>query len=236
LSERSWKRDPFSLLFRRRKIPKDIRQLIDAICIIDAARSGRFRRLTELRKIVEKIDLSKGTGFTWKTLKSDISAVLDLPRKDPKVARYASFIPAMSILILAGFFVLVTLFTLVIYAKVDFQKYSPMRFSDVVAIVLFVIGGFLVVRWYMEEKISEFYHANPTRSQRLGRFNQALIDHLAQRLKETKTRVNFQMRLLNTDYRGITVLKKPSIFRDWYVAKIDLKKGPDPRSSVHRTP
>ena len=234
MSDRTWKRDPFSWLFRRRKIPKDVRQLIDAICIIDAARSGRFRRLGELRKIIENVELTKDTSFTWKTVRSDISTVLDLPKKDPKVARYASFIPAMSILILAGFFVLVTLFTLVIYAKIDFQKYSPMRFSDVVAAVLFVIGGLIVVRWYMEEKIGEFYQANPTRSQRLGRFNQTLIDHLGERLKKTKTPVKFQMRLLNTDYRGITVLKKPNMFRDWYVAKIDPKKG-ESRSSVPRT-
>ena len=221
---RTWTKDPLSLLFKRRKIPKDIRELIDTICIIDAARAGRFKRLSELRKYVVDSDLIRDTGFTWKGVRGDISTVLDLPKKDPTIARYASLIPAMSILILLGFFVIVTLFTLVIFAKIDFQKYTSFRFSDVIAIVLFVIGGLLVARWYMEEKIGDFYKANPTRSQRLGRFNQALIDHLIDRLRRDRITVDFQMRFFNIDYKGISVAKEPKLFRDCYVVKINLKR------------
>ncbi len=219
------KKDAFSWLSKRRKIPKDIRQLIDAICIVDAARVGRFKRLKELGKFVEDGDLAKGTGFSWKAVRGDISTILDLPKKDPTIARYASLIPALSIMILSGFMVIVLLFTLRIYWLFDVRKYTSLEFSNVIAIVLFVIGGLLVARWYMDERIGEFYETNPTKSQRLGRFTQALIDHLVQKLKHSKKPVDFQMRLYNVDYKGISVRKKPSLIRDYYVIKIDLKKN-----------
>jgi len=219
LPARSWIKDPFSLLFKRRKIPKDLRELIDAICIIDAARSGRFKRLRELRKYVDRSDLTKGTGFTWKSVRGDISTILDLPRKDATIARYASLIPAITILIILGFLSMVIMFTLKIY-----NLYVRFDLPNSVLVALFVTGGLLVARWYMEEKIGEFYDKNPTKSQRLGRFNQVLIDHLIEKLSRSKTSTDFQMRFFNTDYKGITVLKGPGFFRDWYVVKIQSKK------------
>jgi len=87
MTRRSWIKDPFSLLFKRRKIPRDVRELIDAIVIIDAARAGRFKRLRELRKYIADGDLAKATGFSWKAVRGDISAILNLPSKEPAVAR-----------------------------------------------------------------------------------------------------------------------------------------------------
>jgi len=218
-----WKKDPFTWLFKRRKIPKEIRQIIDTICIIDAARVGRFKRLKELKGFVDDGELGKSTGFTWKSVRGDISTILDLPKKDPSIARYASMIPSLSIMILIGFFAIVILFTLRIYAQFDIRKYAPIGFSDAVLAILIVIGGLLVLRWYMDEKIGEFYHANPTKGQRLARFNQALIDHLIEKLRHSKTPVDFQIRIYNTDYKSILISKKPNLIRDWYVAKVDLK-------------
>jgi hypothetical protein len=90
LSARTWTRAP--LLFKRRKIPKDIRQLIDTICIIDAAQVGRCKRLSKLRKYVFDSDLIKRTGFMWKGVRGDISVVLDLPIKGPTITRYAGLL------------------------------------------------------------------------------------------------------------------------------------------------
>lgn len=219
MPERTWIKDPLSLLFRRRRIPKDIRQLIDTICIVDAARAGRFKRLRELGEYVSHDDLTKGTGFTWKSVRGDISTILDLPRKDPTIARYASLIPMMSILIILGFLAIVIMFTLKIY-----NLYVKFDLPNAVAVAFFLIGGLLVARWYMEERIGKFYEKNPTKSQRLGRFNQALMDHLVQKLTRSRISTDFQMRLFNIDYSGISVVKKPGLFREWYVVKIGSKK------------
>jgi hypothetical protein len=217
---RSWIKDPFSLLFKRRKIPRDVRELIDAIVIIDAARAGRFKRLRELGKYVSDGDLAKATGFSWKAVRGDISTVLNLPSKEPAIARFASLIPLLSMLIIVGFLSIVVMFGAKIY-----NIYSQFDLPNTVAIALFLVGGLLVARWYMEQRIMEFYESNPTKSQSLKRFNQALIDYLIQKLEHSKSHVDFQMRLLNKDYRGIAIQKERGLFRDFYVAKVETSRG-----------
>jgi|GEM_PF-2003100 hypothetical protein len=209
--------------FKKYRLPEEIENYINVICILDAVRIGRFRRLRELEGYIDKLDLEKKIPeFKWKTLKGDIELLLSLPGKAPSLRRFTSILPVLNILILLSFLVMIVLSTLNTLSP----KMITFNLHDVLMTVIFITGGLLVARWYMEEKIKEFYEESQKKKLKLGRINQMVIDKLLNVISEKKVSVEkAKLKLFNIDYKGITVLKEPSFFRDHYLVKLNVKES-----------
>lgn len=208
---------------KRYKIPEEIENYINVICILDAVRVGRFKRLRELQDYIEKLDLEKKVPeFKWKTLKGDIEFLLSLPGKSSSLRRFTSILPILNMLITLSFLIMIVLATL----NTLLPKIITFNLHDVLMTIIFITGGLLVARWYMEEKIKEFYEESQKKKLRLGRINQMIIDKLLNVISEKKISIEkVRLKLFNIDYKGIIVLKKPSFFREHYLVKLNVKEG-----------
>jgi|YelNatPaOPRAMG01_1025707.scaffolds.fasta_scaffold22451_6 ABC-type multidrug transport system fused ATPase/permease subunit len=208
---------------KRHKIPEEIENYINVICILDAVRVGRFKRLRELQDYIEKLDLEKKVPeFKWKTLKGDIESLLSLPGKSPSLRRFTSILPILNTLITLSFLIMIVLATLNTLSP----KIITFNLHDVLMTIIFITGGLLVARWYMEEKIKEFYEESQKKKLRLGKINQMIIDKLLNVISEKKISIEkVRLKLFNIDYKGIIVLKKPSFFREHYLVKLNVKEN-----------
>ncbi|MBS7657872.1 MAG: hypothetical protein QXL69_04715 [Candidatus Bathyarchaeia archaeon] len=208
------------MLFKRRKLPEEIENYINVICIIDAVRVGRFRRLRELENYIDKLGLEKKIPeFSWKSLKGDIELLLSLPAKSPVLRRFTSVLPIINILITLFFLIMIVLATL----NVLLPKLIIFNLHDVLMTIIFIVGGLLVARWYMEEKIKEFYEETQKKKVKLGRINQMIIDELLKVISKKNISVkDVKLKLFNVDYKGIIVLKEPSFFREHYLTKLNV--------------
>ncbi len=207
---------------RKCKLPEDIENYINVVCILDAVRVGRFKRLRELEKYIDELDLERGIPeFKWKTLKGDIELLLSLPGKSPILRKFTSILPILNMSILLSFLVMIVLVTINILSprKITFNLH------DTLMIIIFITGGLLVARWYIEERIKEFYEETQKKKLRLSRITQMVIDKLLKTISERNISVEkVRLKLFNADYKGILILKEPSFFREQYIVKLDVKK------------
>lgn len=204
--------------FKRRKLPEEIENYINVICILDAVRVGRFRRLRELESYIDKLDLEKKIPeFSWKSLKGDIELLLSLPGKSKNLRRFTSILPVLNISITLSFLIMIVLATLNVLSP----KVIVFNLHDVLMTIIFIVGGLLVARWYMEEKIKEFYEETQKKKVKLGRINQMIINKLLDIISRKNISVeNVKLKLFNVDYKGISILKEPSFFREQYLVKL----------------
>ncbi|MEM3727495.1 MAG: hypothetical protein QXG49_03825, partial [Candidatus Bathyarchaeia archaeon] len=156
---------------------------------------------------------------SWKSLKGDIELLLSLPAKSPVLRRFTSVLPIINILITLFFLIMIVLATL----NVLLPKLIIFNLHDVLMTIIFIVGGLLVARWYMEEKIKEFYEETQKKKVKLGRINQMIIDELLKVISKKNISVkDVKLKLFNVDYKGIIVLKEPSFFREHYLTKLNV--------------
>jgi F0F1-type ATP synthase membrane subunit b/b' len=96
-------------------------------------------------------------------------------------------------------------------------------FLDIFNSVLIFGIVVLVVRYFVRERVKKFFDESASRlkskSTHLRELNQELIDRLRDGIKKHKGKPrDYKLILFNSDYEGIQILKKPSAWREHFVA------------------
>jgi len=205
---------------RGRKRKPELEDLATLISAIDGFRVGRCAELKSVEKIVRRVRLTD-TGQKWKSTKRDLEAIMNLPASSPKVMFM------MNLALLLRFLGLLSYTTVVIMAITVAVSPSlnieTSTFANIFDYVLIFGIGILVVRYFVREQIKKFFNESADRfrgkSAHLRDLNQELMNRLRAGINKNRGKPrDYKLILFNADYNGIKVLKKPSVWREHFVA------------------
>jgi len=205
---------------RRRKRKPELEDLATLISAIDGFRVGRCAELKSVEKIVRKVHLTD-TGRKWKSIRRDLQDIMDLPTSSPKVMfmmNLALLLRFLGLLSYTIVFILAVMMGLSPSLKMD-----PSTFTNIFEYVMIFGIGVLVVRYFVKEQVKKFFDESADKfkgkSTHLQELNQELITRLSEGIKKSNGKPrDYKVTLFNADYNGITVLKKPGVWREHFVA------------------
>jgi len=205
--------NPFGRPKPKGKLPEEASILIRAIFTLDALRVGLFPpELRNLRKELKDSHVLAGEGMSWSAMRRDINDLINFPEKSEKIAKRASTLPTLSILLMIGFG------ATGIGAVMDLYVLKRYPLSFVVIPGLIFMSIISTVRWHYEESIRSYYEKEQPKRDRIKRINNQLIARLVLVLQKTKyPPKDCYFALYNADYDNIQVKSKPKLYRGYYL-------------------
>jgi hypothetical protein len=195
------------------KLPEEASILMRAIFTLDALRVGMFPpELRKLRKELTDSHVLAGEGISWSAMRRDINDIINFPEKSERIAKRASTLPTLSILLMVGFAATGVGAVLDLYVL----KRYPLSFVVIPGLIFMSIVS--TIRWHYEESIRSFYEKEQPKRDKIKRINNQLIARLVLVLQRT----NYPLKdayfaLYNADYANIQVKSKPKLYRGYYL-------------------
>jgi len=214
--------------FRRRKKKPELEDLASFISAIDGFRVGRCVELKNVDRMVRKIRLTD-TSRKWKSVRRDLEAIMNLPTSSPKVMFLMNLALLLRFLGLVSFMIVMLLAVVTSFRLISGVESSAFQ-STFISVLVFA-NVVLVIRYFVKERVKTFFDQSADRfrgkSAHLRELNQELIGRLREGIKKSKGNAkDYKLTLFNKDYSGIKVLKKPSAWREHYVAIVSTNNVP----------
>jgi len=204
--------NPFGRPKPKSKPPEEASVLIRTIFTLDALRVGLFPpELRNLRKELKNSHVLAGEGMSWSAMRRDINDLINFPEKSEKIAKRASTLPTLTILLMIGFAATGTAAVVDLYLL----KRYPLSFVVIPGLIFMSIVS--TVRWHYEESIRTYYEKEQPKRDRIKRINNQLISRLILVLQKAKYPLkDCYFALYNADYDNIQVKRKPKLYSGYY--------------------
>ena len=192
---------------------KALKRLVEAL---DSARAGSLR--LSLRKMEEEFKSLKlkDSPHKWKVLARDVKEILEIPLGHPEFDKVKTADRVASALAYASMFGLIA----GLYFALTGDRAA---FSYALFTVLALTNASLMFRVYESGKLSMIYRDREDVLEQKSRRIKEVIEYLIEKLRSEarKEKVEVTMNLKFADYRGIKVLKPPSLFRSTYKVALE---------------
>ena len=207
--------NPFGRIKPKGKVPEEASVLIRAIFSLDALRVGMFPPgLRTLRKDLTESHILAGEGISWSALRRDINDLINFPEKSEKIAKRASTLPILTILVMLGFAATAISAIVDLYILPATHRY-PLSWAVIPGLVFMCAVSTL--RWHYEESIRTFYEKEKPKVDRIRRVNNQLITRLILVLQKAKYPLKeCYFALYNSDYDNIQIKSRPKFYRGYY--------------------
>jgi len=196
----------------------DIEDIIFLVESLDKCRLGKLEDPAKLEKIVRKLKLR--SNIRWKNIKKALNDIAGIPRRDPSFKRLNLMTKISEILLLISIF-----FPLLFYIFLIFNQYYFINSYYFLIPAVIIINISYILRWYTATKITDIYRKNIDKLIRRGDVLKSEINKLILILKSRVKKKgislhNIKMKLYNTDYDNIIVIKKPGKFSSKYTVSL----------------
>jgi hypothetical protein len=149
--------------------------------------------------------------MSWSAMRRDINDLINFPEKSEKIAKRATRLPILSILLMVGFGATGVGAVLDLYVL----KRYPLSFVVIPGLVFMSIIS--TIRWHYEESIRSYYEKEQPKRDRIKKINNQLIARLVLVLQKAKyPPKDCYFALYNADYDNIQVKSKPKLYRGYY--------------------
>jgi len=196
------------------------------ISVIDSYRVGMGVDMEGLREKVRSLPPSLRVE-NWTQVYKDMKEITDLPyEKEPGIKKWVNIFAFLRYLIKQAFLIIgVILFIFLLTMRLPFITTAQLQY--ILYVIVAVIWIVVAVRAYTKDKLKMFYYRHQKdykkNEERLQKSAQDLIYKMGKALSEKDANPKrYSFSVYQRDYKGITVLKKPGILKDYYV--ITVKK------------
>ena len=210
---------------KERKKTEFLELIEDLILLIDGYRIFRLKNYKSMDFRIRKEDAERRLRINWKKTYRILNKMSELPnlipgvRKLKKIQIISSLIGAIQFCIAMAGFMLSTM------GFISASVGPILLISFMIVSCIPLIGVYATNR--IAVKVSDYYYSHPNKFNfkiaQLKEDVQTLLDLLREELKEVdeKTREKHRiMKLVNVDYKGIEVLKRPGRIRKLYWIRI----------------
>lgn len=144
--------------------------------------------------------------------------IINLPAKDPTARLYAKIFLITKLLL--RIFIFIFMFSILYifsFGYLDLNILVILGWSTV-AIIFF--------RWFSLTKVLEFYERELKLHKSKTKFLKDMTQRIIYFISENKDKwglkaKNIRLHLYNNDYKGIKVIKRPSLLREYYLVEVD---------------
>jgi len=197
----------------------------DLILLIDGYRIFRLKNYETLEYRIKSQDVEKRLKIDWKKTYRILESMSELATSLPGVPRLKKIQIGTSFFGTAQFGVILLGF---VFSRLGYisARLGPILFVFLIIASFFPLIG-VFANYRIARKVEEYYFSHPKRFSfkiaQLKRNVQTLLDLLKDKLRneDEKTRNKYGIiKMANTDYKGITILKSPGSIRKLYWIKI----------------
>jgi hypothetical protein len=204
---------------------EELDTLVWLISVIDSYRVGMGVDVEGLREKMRTLPASLRVE-NWTQVYKDMKEITDLPyEKDPSTKKWVNIFAFLRYLIKQSFLIIgVILFVFLLTMRLPFISSKQLQY--ILYGILAMIWIVVAVRAYAKDKLKMFYYRHQKdykkNEERLHKAAQDLINKMGKALSEKQAKPQrYSFSVYQRDYRGITVLKKPGILKDYYVVSVD---------------
>lgn len=205
-----------------RSARRRISALVGLIEGLDSVRVGIHSDLRKLRRLSSEVD-DLSSVIDWSRIFQCSEYILRIPEKSPRYAKLRRLEKLSSHLLLASFAgLIVSILLTYIISGLQVSFYS-------LFVVLVLTNIAYVLRFYVSNSIGKIYTERIKELEEYGKPIREAINKLIARLRAELKRIGhnprgFKLRLKLIDYRGIEVVKKPSLLRGEYIVVLADKR------------
>lgn len=210
------------LIFRK---DEELENLAWLISVIDSYRVGMGVNIEELRNRIRTL---KGPlkVENWTLVYNDMKAIVDLPlEKEPGIKLYINLFVFSRYLVKQSFLIVgVVLFIFLLTLRFPFS-FTTERLQYLLYAIIAATWVVVAVRGITRNKLKTFYyhHMNDYRKneERLQIAAQDLINKMGKALEEKgENPGKYTFSVYQKDYKGIQILSKPGVLRDFYTIAV----------------
>jgi len=203
---------------RKSKVSKLV-MLADVISNLDNLRYGVYVSPERLEKEIVKIPFS-GIRSVWKTGRKEIQEASRTLASSQKFRKYSTLSVLLRFLAVTSLLSVGILFAFVYFRS----EYLPMLqiVRNPIFIVVFIIlipNASAVADYFVRQHVKNYLRASRIKERK--RLKRVIDDFLAILVREARKagvdRNKLKIKLFYIDYKNIEVVKKPSIFRKFYI-------------------
>jgi hypothetical protein len=199
----------------------DVAQLIS---VIDSFRVGMGVDIESLRELVRTIRRTIKLE-NWPQIYKDMKYIQDLPlEKEPRIKLYTNIYVFLRYLVRQAFLIIgLLLFIFLLTTQLPLIKPQHLRYFlyGILAAAWCVVA----VRAFVKDKLKVFYYTHQKeyskQEERLQKAAQDLIFKMGKLLIEKgEPGKKYSFSMYQKDYKGIKILKKPGVLRDYYTIAV----------------
>jgi hypothetical protein len=199
---------------KKKKFPEEADTLIKALFALDGLRVGVLRpELKDVHKNLKNLHFLSQEDVSWSYVRREINKVIDSPARSTEATRIIHVLPFLTVAVVVG------VIGMIIMAFAALYIIKSLFLFRMLVIPLAVTAAVSGVRWYLDEKLREYFEKNVQRTEKIRNVNQLIINNVIKILKAKGFPLErCQFVLYNTDYANIKVKKNPTIYREAYLA------------------
>jgi hypothetical protein len=199
---------------KKKKFPKEADTLVKALFALDALRVGVFRsELRDVRKNLRNLHFLSEEDVSWSHVRREVNKVIDSPARSAEALRTLQALPILTLVVVACIIGMIFMAFMAIYVVKSITLFRMLIYPLVAAAI---VSG---IRWYLDEKLREYFESNVRRTEKIKNVNQLIINRIIKVLKAADFPLEkCQFVLYNVDYTNIKVKKNPSFMREAYLA------------------
>jgi len=220
-------------ILSRRKRDDVLDDLSDLIFMLDAYRINRYVDLRHLDRIVKEGRIGKNFTSKWKNIRHHLYKKASIP-----TSLHKSIVKLINIRTIIRIFGQICSISLVIlYLLGSFFRISLEWVGPIFTFNLFGIATSMLLTVYFNRKIAlkvdAYQRDHPREYRALKGMIQNLIFDFSNRVKLLGVNPKEHLiKVYNTDYKGIRIIKKPSFFRKHYIVEVYTNRVLEKRESA----